>query len=379
MSKASFAWITEDCLSQTEGAWRNLQSKCNDFSIFQTYEWVNNWWNHYKKPNDHLLIGILRYDDSIEAIFPFFVRKRLTTMGSLRIAQFLGIEEVGPSSMDILVTAKGRQILAREFSRLTSGWQKHADLLDLAPVRSSANIFKFLEMPTNNRPTAFQSSVEQAPVLATPGSFDLWLSSLGSSTRRDIRRKRAYISSQEQIKVRHFDHADDVARGLQTLSQLNVKRLTQLGKHGGFMLPRFEQFHLKFSRELATHGSAHLFELTLGDKVLSAAIVYSLGKTWYAYQTGMDPEYLDLAPGAVLDSHVLEYIFDKTDATSVDMGLGHQDYKLRFGAIPQKAFRLRLPSNTWRGFILKIALSMRANFFQNKKTKDEPGALLLCN
>jgi hypothetical protein len=57
------------------------------------------------------------------------------------------------------------------------------------------------------------------------------------------------------------------------------------------MLPRFEQFHLKFSRELATHGSAHLFELTLGDKVLSAAIVYSLGKTWYAYQTGMDPEY----------------------------------------------------------------------------------------
>lgn len=372
MSKVTFDWHTNSQLDLVELVWRDLQNECSNTSMFQTYEWNSLWWTRYRKLGDRLLIGILKEDEKIHAIFPLFVRTRFTPLGPLRIGQFLGIEEVGPSSMDILASKRGTELLAHDFAKLTSQWQKHADLLDLAPVRSGSNLYKLLGAE------AFQSDVEKAPVLLAPGSFDLWMAALGSSTRRDIRRKRSYLSSQANSKITHYDQVDDVARGLKNLAQLNIKRLTQLGKRGAFMLPRFEDFHQNFSKELALQNRAHLFELTVDDKVLSAAVVYATGKTWYAYQTGMDPDYLHLAPGAVLDSHVLEFIFNKTDATCVDMGLGHQEYKLRFGGVPQTAYRLRLPANTWRGFLLKMALSIKGRALQLTHGKNE-GVLQPCS
>lgn len=93
----------------------------------------------------------------------------------------------------------------------------------------------------------------------------------------------------------------------------------------------------------------------------------------------MDPEYLHLAPGAVLDSHVIEYIFDKTDATHVDMGLGHQDYKLRFGGVPQTAYRLRLPANTWRGRLLKMALFVKGQTLPLMKDVPSKSVLQPCS
>jgi CelD/BcsL family acetyltransferase involved in cellulose biosynthesis len=379
MAKITFDWLTNDSLDGIETVWRDLQNRCTNATIFQTFEWVSVWWNRYKNNDDQLLIGILKEDDTVEAVFPFFVKTRSTILGTFRIAQFLGIEEVAPSSMDILITKRGLELLSKHFAKLTSDWQKHADLLDLAPVRLGSYVLKLLNQDSDTASSMHQCDVEEAPVLAAPGSFERWLGSLGSSTRRDIRRKRNYLATQANVKINHYDKAKDVERGLKKLADLNIKRLSQLGKCGGFMLPRFEEFHQKFAAELASQGRAHLFELTLGEKVLSAAIVYSLGKAWYAYQTGMDPEYLHLAPGAVLDSSVLEYIFDKTDATHVDMGLGHQEYKLRFGGIPQKAYRLRLPAHTWRGSILKIALIAKRRKTAITIAKSHAGVPQPCN
>ncbi len=379
MRDATLTWYTQDdALQQLSGAWQQLEAAVGPLEFFQTHAWLSSWWHCYQQAGDRLLVGLLQEGETVLAILPFFVRPRRLGPITLRWAQFLGVEEVSPSTMDILATTRGLDLLRGALaSQLQNGWREFADILDLAPVRLGARAHRLWSEGNSGQHRPFAAPVEATPILDAPASFDAWMANLGSSTRKDVRRKRGQFAKDLEMRVEYIHEPTRTPEALNRLAVLNRKRLGQQGKRGGFLLPRFAQFQQQLAKSLAQSGQLHIFELWRNDKHLSSALLFRHGHKWYAYQTGVDPDFLEYSPGAILDFHVLHHILEFGQAQFIDYGLGEQDYKIRFGAVPRPAMRLRLPARTWRGRMLRRLLQWREWRAERAKIS-APGVLQPC-
>jgi CelD/BcsL family acetyltransferase involved in cellulose biosynthesis len=320
--------LTVDAIAASEieylaSDWRELELRARDVNLYLTFDWLSAWTAVYE-PKRLLLIRIVADSDETVAL-------GLVELSRLRGWRFAGDPVTSCRS---LLCAPGYEDAA---------WRALAKWLEENPFAWST--LEASEVPRSAEllPGA-RLSAKVTPMLATPESWDSYLTSLSSKRRADVRRRLRLLAHSANLEVRETS-ASDLDDALDDFLRLHHLRTDFKGERH----PDIDRRLTRLLAVLASHGSIRVSLVEMRCAGSRAAVRISLEhqRVLYLYNHGWDPELASLAPGILLALNSVEEATERK-LRVIDMGVGEQSYKMSLGGVAEIRFALEAHNpRTW--------------------------------
>jgi CelD/BcsL family acetyltransferase involved in cellulose biosynthesis len=316
-------------------SWNELLKESVMDSPFLRHEYQRAWWDHRgggEWPQARLVLVSARDGDILVGIAPLFVaehdgRDSLMLIGSIEISDYLDLivpwndhaRFVG-GLLDFLTSS-----LAGDWSALD--WY---NLLDSSPTLAA------LRDESARRGWTHHEEIHQpTPRIPLNGDFDEYLQRVEKKQRHEIRRKlrraeesglgvRWFISDMQDpeaeidafLKLMQDD--PNKARFLQEPMRTQMRAIIRAAHEGGWLRLAF---------------------LEVDGQRAAAALNFDYGGKLWGYNAGVNHAYMDLSPGWVLLSRVIQWCCENKRA-EFDFMRGGEEYKYRFGGVNQHVMRV---------------------------------------
>lgn len=347
-----------------KNVWNETVQK-SSATIYQTFEWLYNWWKYFGKGNQYDLHIILIYlsDDSNESgesdqgkeeiekkligIGPFFIHNR--SFGEYRVSRqirLLGcglhsgqsssnaIEQEGLSDyLDVICVDEFKLKVAETLSSYFTYFNYVYDEIDLQNISNDSFIYtNLLPLLQKDEFNIVIKKSDICPRLIIPETFDSFLGSVKSNTRRRLKQALKNVEDGSLCKIEGVDLKDYNA-SFQLLQQLHQKRWNELGYPGLFSDERVDKFVNEVNKEFLKLGLLWFKIIKIKDKVIAARLGFKYNNRIYDYLSGFDniPTSASMRPGLIL---ILEMIKDAVSNPLhvVDFLRGAEEYKFELSS-----------------------------------------------
>ncbi len=323
---------------------------------FRLWQWAEAWWRHYGctapgKPRRGYQLFVLTVANErgeFVGIAPWY---RLTTRSGSKVIRFLGDGEVCSDHLTVLCRREKETDVATAIAHWLSAADENAhpesrwDRLQIAGVNADDSPVNCLFAELENH----GSIVHQSPALNTwrvalPTSWEDFLMVLSKPHRNRLRRAdRSFIQS-GRVVVRHIRDESQLQSAFDILISLHERRWKKRGEPGCFASPRFAAFHREIAARLFSDGKANIGWLELDGTPLAAEYrLYGDGVV-YAYQSGIDPDRLDVQPGELATMAAVRAAIEH-GYFAYDFLRGDEAYKAHWRAKPSKLMSARAIPN----------------------------------
>ncbi len=169
---------------------------------------------------------------------------------------------------------------------------------------------------------------EVAAVMTLGSSRDEWLASLSKKQRHEVRRKRRRF-------VEHFGEPTlTTVTGHDSVTTFAQMHRKAFGDKGEFMTQDMEAFFAG----LHEHAGATMCALrTASGDIAAMAFGFFEPDGYYLYNSALEPEFAEGAPGVVLLDLLIEHVIDQ-GIQVFDFLKGDEVYKFRMGASARDLF-----------------------------------------
>lgn len=353
--------VSEHELSALRPMWNQLAVG----QPFRSWDWQVAWWRHYGRGPGRRLHLIACFDgQTLIGLLPCY--RRLTPQG--RVLRPLASGEVCSEYLGLLAAPGRASEVATQICDALSGTGRQADLsrtwdlliLDAQDAGDEALglLRKGLALLGHPMETALGAVCWRLVVPDDPdhlrGSaeyeqarFELFLKQVARGHRSRLRRaERRGVAQDYQL---HFasDEAS-LAEGFAILVELHQRRRAHYGQVGVFARRRFLSFHRDATRALLASGQLWLAWMTQRGVPVSAYYCLADGSVLHAYQSGLNPDYLDDEPGRILLLRLLRRALNE-GYSALDLLRGDEPYKSHLGAEPQSSLNLMIGNRTLVG------------------------------
>jgi len=337
-------------LAALRSAWNLLSTG----QPFRSWDWQVAWWRHYGKAPDRRLHILACYDgDELIGLLPCY--RRLTALG--RVLRPLASGEVCSEYLGPLAKPGRAQQVARELAQ-TLSVDKHASsplaqgwdlmLLDAQDpadetLRALQESLSSLGHPIETRlgTACWRIQLDDDPT-HEPGSpayeqarFDSYLKQVARNHRHRLRKAERH--GQQQGFTLHLAHDPaSLERGFAILVDLHERRRSLIGEHSAFARRRFLAFHRDATHALLESGKLWLAWLQHGNTPISAYYCLADQGILHAYQSGLNPDFLDDEPGRVLLLLLLRRAL-RQGFSAIDLLRGNEPYKRHLAAEPLRS------------------------------------------
>lgn len=199
--------------------------------------------------------------------------------------------------------------------------------LDSLPERSSASIADAL----SDRGHAHDVTREEATAVLVLDSDD-YLAQLSKKQRHELRRKRRRFVEVYGEPHLVIAEADETAFH----NFVDIHRKTE-GEKGTFMTRPKEGFFRRLHKQLGWET----VELRTHDGVLASLFGFRTPDAYYLYNSGYDPEYREVSPGAVVLAELIQRLAGE-GCMRFDFLKGDEAYKFRLGAEARRLSTIEL-------------------------------------
>ena len=172
-------------------------------------------------------------------------------------------------------------------------------------------------------------------------TWEDFLMVLSKNHRNRLRRAdRTYIQS-GLVQSHPASSPMEFVQAFDVLVDLHQRRWNSRGLPGCFSLPRFKAFHREISELFINTGRAMLTWMEFEGKPLSAEYRLLGGRVMYAYQSGVDPDRLEIQPGELANMGAMRAAIEQKYA-SYDFLRGDEEYKSRWRGKPRATLAVRV-------------------------------------
>ncbi|HLV82064.1 MAG TPA: GNAT family N-acetyltransferase, partial [Chthonomonadaceae bacterium] len=329
-----------EALTQLREAWRALQAQCSTATPYQTWEWNEAWWRHFRaRKRLRLLLFYSRREgrETLVGIAPLYTSwhfgmplRRLAWLGT-GLSDYLGLL-ARPDAGDEVTAA-----LKVYLQGGLRGW----DIADLQQVRADSPLAKPCPTLQSHRSTTPESllPMETCPYLPLPPTWEELLARLGKSMRSNLRYYERLI--ERTFPDARFSLADarTLESGMAALFQLHQRRWNARWLPGALGNPRVRAFHREVAARFLERGWLRLHLLTLDGTVRSALYGFAFGGRTYYYLGGFAPEYAKFSLGTLLIGRAIRHSIEE-GCGEFDFLRGAEPYKYRW--MPQERTNYRL-------------------------------------
>jgi CelD/BcsL family acetyltransferase involved in cellulose biosynthesis len=319
---------------------------------FRSWTWLSHWWRHYGPLGDAdglrtSLAVLCLFDDAdaLVGIAPWYLD--CSAMRG-RVLRSLGSGEVCSDYLGVLCQPTREEAVV---GALADYLVENA--LDDGPDALRWDLLELDGVDAGDRPTsaladdlaAARCSVHRQANLSCwrlelPTSWESYFASLGKHLRRDARRLERELQA-KRVTLRAATRLDELPRALDILVDLHQRRRKALGERGCFASPRFLAFHRDVLPELLRRGMVQLYWLEFEGRPAAAEYHLAGGGVLYVYQSGMEPELLELKPGYLINLMIVRQAIER-GYRAYDFLRGDEPYKARLGARQRPGVKYRI-------------------------------------
>jgi CelD/BcsL family acetyltransferase involved in cellulose biosynthesis len=175
------------------------------------------------------------------------------------------------------------------------------------------------------------------PRISLSGDFDEYLARLEKKQRHEIRRKvRRAEESRRGVRWFISDMQDPEAE-----IDAFVKLMEDDQNKAKFLSESMRAQMHSIIRAAHEGGWLWLAFLEVDGQRVATALNFDYNNKLWGYNAGVDRAYMDLSPGWVLLSYVIQWCCENR-RTEFDFMRGDEEYKYRFGAANQHVMRVKV-------------------------------------
>ena len=197
-----------------------------------------------------------------------------------------------------------------------------------------------------------------------PETFDMYLASLGRSTRK-VCRRRLRAAEQEGVVAMTLSR-ESAAGGLEAFVSLHQARAESKRE----LHPAVDHSLLAMLKRVLSRGNPEL-NVNVVERdgtTLAAAICLYDEDTCWGYNVGFDPSASQLSPGVLVHLQEIRAALEHGSRRS-DLGPGDHAYKRLLGGEPTDRFKLELTSPSPAGRVMRWVSLVRQQIEQNPRLR----------
>jgi CelD/BcsL family acetyltransferase involved in cellulose biosynthesis len=310
--------IPEDC--ELRRQWNQLALQNENPQVFYTYEWAL----------------------AVQAAY-------LALMKPLLLLGYEGNDLLGVASL-------ATDLSEKEISFLAANTADYCDFLSAPSVRSEFIDNVFPELRKNNASIklanipADSETVRSLNDKAREHGFYVYLRpgylcsqvELGESKLRlklktelaGKKKMRRYLREMERlgpVTFVHLQSGKEIQTALPEFAEAHVARFRATGRVSSLSTPERRLFLQELARRFEGSGVVTLSQLKIGDRPVAWNYGFQFQGSWFWYQPTFDSSQEENSPGHCLLSRIVMEACDMQTMRQVDLGLGAEGYKERFG------------------------------------------------
>ncbi|HYS82570.1 MAG TPA: GNAT family N-acetyltransferase [Anaeromyxobacteraceae bacterium] len=327
-------------LAALRGEWDELHQAGGAANPFQSWEWQYTFWRTFAQRRP---LWILEARDRGGRLAGLLV---LTGKGGLSGARrwcMLTNGLTGTDALDLLLRpgfgAAVRGAVAQAVAASLQRW----DFLDLEDLPCGTATIAAFRGALQAR--GVRMAVEPrfaCPGFALSGTFAAHLAAF--KRRETYLRRRRWLERQPGYRIEVVSTPEEAPDAMRDFLRLHHLRWDAEGGSDGIPRGPVEDFHREVAPLLAAKGWLRLYRLGVGGKPIAAVYALEVGRRFYYYQSGMDPDWKARSPGLVLIGKTVEDAY-ALKLTDYDFLRGTEPHKLDWATDRREtcALRLRAP------------------------------------
>ncbi len=299
-----------------EQAWRELVSRSDHATIFDTYEWITAWLEAFWQGRAIRFLFFWEHD-TLVGVAPLLVDES----GEVWCA----------SSVVTPVNRHGYRtsvICAGDPTAVLGSLLKHVKsqrgFARLAFPNSLASVPVATPLPALAERHGLSSLVflgTPSPILRVSGDWESFLRSKSSHLERETRRKVKRFHSAGRTEIAVVTKPQDCERAMRDIVEIEKNSWKDEANVSLNREPRLTRLHSNFAFAAASSGLLRLYVLYLDGKPLAYIFGVVFRNEYYAFKTAYDSSYRTLSPGIVLFDRMFRDAFDQR-LDVVDLGPG---------------------------------------------------------
>lgn len=333
-------------------AWNWLLARSNANSIFLTWEWIAAWLEAGGKERPPFIVCVRDSQGELIGIAPFYVS--LYRFGGIipyRTLRIVADYATGADYPDWIMMPEYeteiRQAIVAELLRRQSHW----DCLWMPSVAGWTGAKERVLGACQPEAFHLRSRPRDFGVVTLPNSMDMYLRSLSSNKRQQLRGEIKRIGRQANVTMTRCETVDEIPQYLEALFDLHFRRWQIRGEEGSFRRkPQLMTFYQEFVPRALANGWLWFYALKDHDEYKAVQLGYVYGQVFHQIQEGFDPEYTK-GVGNVLRAHVMEQCIAAGVAT-VDFLGEMTEHKRRWLAVQRDGCDLFLAPRKLKNYPL---------------------------
>ena len=327
-------------LADLKHEWNDLLQSTGSNCLFLTWEWLSTWWKHLSA-NRQLSIMAVRLGGELIALAPLCLRPRsFSCRRPFSVLEFLGNGNVGSDYLDFIVH---KNYEAQALPALASHLSAERFVFNWTQLKRNCCLAAGIASKLSEKGwTVSETSTNTCPFIPTAGkSWESYLATLGAEHRYNFNRKwkrlnRDYTAQFEEVRT-----GEQCRESIDLVMKLHNMRWSQRGGSEAFHTPGLIAFHREFSQIALERGWLRLYVLRLDGKPAAALYGFLYGRTFYFYQSGLDPAYAKHSVGLVTMGLAIKSAMEE-GAEEYDLLHGNEDYKSHWSRDSRELGRLEL-------------------------------------
>lgn len=311
----------EGCFGSAE--WGRLLERDVDRHIFSTPEWHRVWWEEFGSGKD-LLFLTMRRDGEVAAFVPLYRkvedgRKVLRFVGGIELTDYLGP----------ICSSADRADVADALTEWLGSTDVEWDELDAHNMPVPFGFAEFLVEAADRRGFSFSLDQEEtSAILPLPNDWDLYLTTLDSKERHELRRKRRRLGRDYPDAIFRTSTEETFEGDLKIFIEMHREAE---GDKGHFMGPEIATFFERLARAFVPLGWLRMDFLEVSGRAIASTYGFEFDKTFYLYNSAYEPDAARISPGLVLVSELVKESIGKGFEV-MDFLQGPERYKYQLGA-----------------------------------------------
>jgi CelD/BcsL family acetyltransferase involved in cellulose biosynthesis len=176
------------------------------------------------------------------------------------------------------------------------------------------------------------------PAIAIRGSFAEHVAHIRG--RETYGRRVRWLERQPGFRIDVVRAPEDAAEAAEDFLRLHRLRWSREGGSYGIPPGAGEQFHRDVVPLLAERGWLRMYRLFVNGASIAAVYGIEVGRTFFYYQSGMDPDWSNRSPGLVLIGRTVEDAWTN-EMTDYDFLRGTESHKMAWATDRREVCALR--------------------------------------
>jgi len=149
--------------------------------------------------------------------------------------------------------------------------------------------------------------------------------------KKKLRRYLRAMEREGPVTFAHLQSLQQIEAALPGFADAHVARFVATGRVSSLATPERRQFLQELARRFSGAGVLTLSLLSIGDRPVAWNYGFRFHGAWFWYQPTFDSRQEENSPGHCLLSRIVIEACDMDEMQVVDLGLGAEGYKERFG------------------------------------------------